>query len=57
MLKWLEIANFALIEHLDIEFGGAFNLITGETGAGKSILLDALGLAAGGRGGGDAPGA
>lgn len=42
MLKHLHIKNFALIEELDISFGHAFNIITGETGAGKSIIVDAL---------------
>jgi DNA repair protein RecN (Recombination protein N) len=51
MLKWLEIQNFALIERLDLEFDPGFNLITGETGAGKSILVDSLGFALGGRAG------
>ncbi len=49
MLQKLRIINYALIEHLDISFGGGFSAITGETGAGKSILLGALGLVLGKR--------
>jgi DNA repair protein RecN (Recombination protein N) len=49
MLKSLFIQNFVLIDHLDIRFNNAFSVITGETGAGKSIILGALGLALGQR--------
>jgi DNA repair protein RecN (Recombination protein N) len=49
MLKFLSIRNFAIIDELDIDFGPGFNLITGETGSGKSILVDAVGLLAGTR--------
>lgn len=49
MLKNLIIRNYALIEHLDLEFGPGLTIITGETGAGKSIMLGALGLVMGGR--------
>lgn len=44
MLEHLEIRNFALIENLSMDFSSGFNVITGETGAGKSIILGALGL-------------
>ncbi len=44
MLQHLHVENYALIESLDIDFDGGLNIITGETGAGKSILLGALGL-------------
>lgn len=49
MLKQLYIKNFALIDELDIEFHKGFSVITGETGAGKSIILGALGLLLGNR--------
>jgi DNA repair protein RecN (Recombination protein N) len=49
MITSLSIENFALIEKLSIPFSGGFSIITGETGAGKSILLGALGLALGKR--------
>lgn len=49
MLASLSIANYALIEKLSIEFSNGFSIITGETGAGKSILLGALGLVLGKR--------
>jgi DNA repair protein RecN (Recombination protein N) len=49
MLTRLAIRNIVLIEALDLEFGGGLGVLTGETGAGKSILLDALGLVLGAR--------
>ncbi len=49
MLQSLSLHQFALIEKLDIAFHQGFNVITGETGAGKSLLLDALSLCVGGR--------
>lgn len=49
MIKSLHISNYALIEELDIDFESGFNIITGETGAGKSIILGALSLLMGGR--------
>lgn len=49
MLQSLKIRNYALIEHLDIDFHNGFSVITGETGAGKSILLGAIGLLLGQR--------
>lgn len=49
MLRTLSIKNFALIEHLEVGFGPGLNIITGETGAGKSILIGALGLILGER--------
>lgn len=49
MLLSLSVQNYALIEHLEIDFSANFSTITGETGAGKSILLGALGLIMGNR--------
>ena len=49
MLKQLQIKNYALIDELDIKFSNNLSVITGETGAGKSILLGALGLILGKR--------
>lgn len=49
MLQELSIKNLALIEHLQLSFNAGFTTLTGETGAGKSILLDALGLTLGER--------
>jgi DNA repair protein RecN (Recombination protein N) len=49
MLKRLYISNFALIHEMDVSFPGQLSVITGETGAGKSIFLEALGLALGKR--------
>ncbi len=49
MLLSLRIENFALIDQMDLEFGVGLNVLTGETGAGKSIILDALDVALGGK--------
>ncbi len=49
MLLSLSIRNFVIVESLDLEFGPGFSVLTGETGAGKSILIDALLLALGER--------
>ena len=49
MLRTLTVWNFALLEHVKIEFGAGLNILTGETGAGKSILIDALGAVLGSR--------
>lgn len=54
MLTELSVQNFALAEKLRLEFGPGLNLLTGETGAGKSILLDALGMVLGERTGSEA---
>ena len=50
MLNALSVRNIVLIDQLDIAFDAGLTAMTGETGAGKSILLDALTLALGGRG-------
>ena len=49
MLQVLKVFNFALIEQAEIEFAKGFNVLTGETGAGKSIVIDALSVVLGGR--------
>ena len=49
MLLSLQIENFALIDQLELEFGTGLNVLTGETGAGKSIILDAIDAALGGK--------
>ncbi len=49
MLKSLHIQNFAIIDHLELEFFNGLSVLTGETGAGKSIIIDAIGLVLGDR--------
>src|SRR5215831_6569733 len=49
MLEELRIQNFAIIDKLDLNFAPGFNVITGETGAGKSIIIDAVELLLGGK--------
>ena len=49
MLARLSIQNYAIIDDLEIDFSGKLNVITGETGAGKSIIVGALGLILGAR--------
>lgn len=49
MLAQLTISNFAIVRELEIDFQNGMTVITGETGAGKSIAIDALGLCLGGR--------
>ncbi|MGM1020646.1 MAG: DNA repair protein RecN [Bacillota bacterium] len=53
MLVTLSIRNLAVVEAVDVHFYKGFHVLTGETGAGKSIIIDALGLIAGGRGSAD----
>ena len=53
MLRELRIKNFAVIDEVALDLGPGLNIITGETGAGKSIILNALGLVSGERGGSD----
>src|SRR6266545_5116049 len=49
MLRFLRIRNLAVIESVEVEFEPRFNVLTGETGAGKSILVEAVGLLLGAR--------
>lgn len=49
MLTALHIENFALIDHLDLRLEAGLNVLTGETGVGKSIILDAIDAALGGK--------
>ena len=49
MLQYLHVKNLALIDEIEVEFGRGLNILTGETGAGKSIILGSVGLALGGR--------
>ncbi len=49
MLAEIDITNFAIIDHLHLQFHRGFNVLTGETGAGKSIIIDAVGTLLGGR--------
>ena len=49
MIRSLHIENYALIERMDLDLHSGFSIITGETGAGKSIILGALGLLRGQR--------
>ncbi len=53
MLQEISITNFAIIPELRLSFHEGMTALTGETGAGKSIIIDALGLLAGGRGSSD----
>ncbi|NLJ80367.1 MAG: DNA repair protein RecN [Firmicutes bacterium] len=53
MLKELQIRDFALIKEVELSFYSGFSVLTGETGAGKSIIIDALGLLLGGRASGE----
>ena len=53
MLRFLRITHLAVIDSVEVEFDPGFNVLTGETGAGKSILVEAVGLLLGGRASGD----
>lgn len=49
MLDWLRVRNLAILREVSLEFGGGLNVLTGETGVGKSVLLESFALALGGR--------
>ena len=49
MLRFLRIRRLAVIDSVEVEFGPGLNVLTGETGAGKSVLVQAVGLLLGGR--------
>jgi DNA repair protein RecN (Recombination protein N) len=53
MLRFLSIKRLAVIDSADVEFEAGLNVLTGETGAGKSMLVEAVGLLLGGRASGD----
>src|SRR5208282_3972523 len=53
MLTHLSLRDLVIVDHAELEFGPGLTALTGETGAGKSIVVDALLLIAGGRGAGD----
>ena len=53
MLRFLRITHLAVIDSVEVEFDAGLNVLTGETGAGKSILVEAVGLLLGGRASGD----
>src|SRR2546427_13048588 len=53
MLRFLRITHLAVIDSVEVEFDPGLNVLTGETGAGKSILVEAVGLLLGGRASGD----
>ena len=49
MINWLDVRNFVLVEHVSLNFGRGMTVLTGETGAGKSIIVDALSILLGDR--------
>jgi len=53
MLRFLKVSHLAVIDAVEVEFDAGLNVLTGETGAGKSILVEAVGLLLGGRASGD----
>src|SRR3977135_4085805 len=53
MLRFLRVTHLAVIDSAEVEFDAGLNVLTGETGAGKSILVEAVGLLLGGRASGD----
>src|SRR5882757_74853 len=55
MLRYLRVTNFAILSDVAIELGDGMNVLTGETGAGKSLIVDAVALLRGGRASSDIP--
>src|SRR5580693_94416 len=55
MLRHLRVTNFAVISNVELELGAGLNVITGETGAGKSLIVEAVNLLRGGRASADIP--
>ncbi len=55
MLRHLRATNFAILSDVEIELGGGMNVLTGETGAGKSLIVEAVNLLRGGRASADIP--
>src|SRR5687767_3199797 len=53
MLRFLRVSHLAVLDSVEVEFDAGLNVLTGETGAGKSILVEAVGLLLGGRASGD----
>ena len=53
MLRFLRVTHLAIIDSVEVEFDAGLNVLTGETGAGKSMLVEAVGLLLGGRASGD----
>ena len=49
MLRHLRVTNFAILSDVEVELGGGMNVLTGETGAGKSLIVEAVNLLRGGR--------
>ena len=55
MLRHLRVTNFAILSDVEIELGPGMNVLTGETGAGKSLIVEAVNLLRGGRASADIP--
>ena len=55
MLRHLRVTNFAILSDVEIELGAGMNVLTGETGAGKSLIVEAVNLLRGGRASADIP--
>ena len=55
MLRYLRVTNFAILSDVTVELGDGLNVLTGETGAGKSLIVEAVNLLRGGRASADIP--